>query len=160
MACAPGASQHERHIAFYNLLAYLYHVDRLHQNRPIPLLTTVESEQVYLEQTTKVYDCLPFDGYQVSLLIQLGREDDGLAPTNLFIDKIPGDPKLTALYEIFVKWLESCRCPPKTAPLGDCSVHKVIDASLAIAIILDTEVKEAYSLWYGKNRRKSARLLW
>jgi hypothetical protein len=151
----PGASPRDRHIAFYNLVAYLYHVDRLHQNRPIPLLTTIQSEKDYLKQTTEVYESLPFGAYQVSLLIQFGREDGGLASPHRLINQISQNSELQALYVTFDQWLNSCRCQPGTAARSQCRVHEVIDASVAIAIILEDEVKEAYRLWYGKSRRKS-----
>jgi hypothetical protein len=154
----PAGAPHDRSVAFYALLAYLYHVDRLNQDRPIPLLTAVKSEQDYLAQTAKVYDCLPFDAYQVSLLIELGKKGDKLVPLHVFVDKIPANdktptsPELTALYQAFAKWLDSCVCPPESDGRPDCAVHRAIKALLAISINFDNEVKKAYALWYRKKR--------
>lgn len=137
-------------ISFYHLISYLHHIDRLTQERPVPLFPEIKEEINYKDSISDIYDNLPFNYYDISHLLNLCRREERLLPACEVVVLIGQNPHLRNYYNIFSQWLSQCQC--RTGDNQSCSVHKVISACLDICLILNDQMLKMYRLWY--NRRK------
>jgi len=142
-------------ISFYHLLSYLHHIDRLTQERPVPLFPEIEAEINYKDSISDIYNNLPFNYYDISHLLNLCRRDcrreERLLPAYKFVDLIGKNPDLGNYYNIFSQWLVQCQC--RTGDNQSCSVHKVISACLEICLILNNQTLKMYRLWYNQRHK-------
>jgi hypothetical protein len=141
-----------RKTSFYHVLTYYHHLERLTQQRPVPLFTEIKAEVNYVSEINQVYDPLPFGFYDISFLLSRFRIREKPMPAHDFLDLIDSDPNLLHCYEVFSDWLGRCHCVDSIDP--DCKVHKVIEACDQICEILDDQIKKMYSIWYDRCRKK------
>jgi len=139
-------------MCFYLLARYFHHLERLRQERPVPLFTEISAEEDYLLQFHQVYQSLPFGFYDVSFLLSCFQTKEGIKPAHEFVELVNSDSKLQRCYEVFSDWLGTCRCVDPVDP--NCNVHKVIEACRQIVSILDDQTKKMYCLWYERRRKK------
>lgn len=143
----PGLDRYRRGI-LYNLAIYLYYVDRLAKERPLPLLKEPEAEEKYAEEIAEVYEAIPYGFYEISVLVRHVRTEDGIHPPDRFVDLIDQDSSLNSLFKELCDWLDTCQCD--RSEQASCFVHQAIKAFEQIAEILVGQMRKIYSEWYTK----------
>lgn len=139
-------------ISFYRLLVFLHHIERLAQERPIPLFTEIKAEKDYKQRIFEVYENLPFDYFDISLLLDRFRHEEGLLPAYKFIALIEKDKDIKLYYEMFSKWLYRCKC--NRGNVNSCNVHKIIAACVNFCLIMQDQTLKMYRLWYKRRKRR------
>ncbi len=136
------------HICFYHLVSYLHYCDLLIQERPRPLFTEIEAEMDYKQRIHDVYDGLPFDFYDISLLLNSCRNTEGLLTAHEFVAFVDKDKNLNKYYDVFSQWIHKCDC--KDDEEKSCDVHQVIYGCFGICAILEDQMHKMYRIWYDR----------
>ncbi len=135
-------------ISFYYLLSCVYYCNRLTQERPRPLFTEIEAEMDYKQRIFEVYDGLPYNIFDISLLIKRCQTNEGFLPAHEFVKLLEGDKELRLYYQIFSQWIYKCKCSDEEEK--SCDVHKVIYACYWICSILEDQMHKMYRIWYDR----------
>lgn len=135
-------------IGFYHLMSFFCCINRLTQERPRPLFTEIEAEMDYKERISEVFDRLPFDTYDISLLLRHCTIDKELLSAHEIINLIVKDREVKFYYDIFNQWIRECKCDDDDEK--SCEVHQVIDSCYRICSIVEGQIHKMYRIWYDR----------